>query len=239
MIAFVRLGLKIISATFGEDWAHFVGVAEKMQSFKMADTSIRLLSQFIMCQTRDVPRYHETKKSLNKGKQINSYWPIGQFWLPAATQDHMTPNSLDILRRGFLVIIPSLVLISQGFAEIWPNFLFGVFAADFDWLYRTNSFGNQKSLKKKLWGLLWRWCLPILEIFEKNWRGRSEKKFFLKIQNGGKSIEPDFDVIGYWTPVDPTVPHFFKLVIPFKSYIHIDPLVALECSNGRHETWWK
>ena len=39
--------------------------------------------------------------------------------------------------------IPSLVLISQRFAEILSNFLFGCFVANFDWLYQIKGFENQ------------------------------------------------------------------------------------------------
>ena len=41
---------------------------------------------------------------------------------------------------------------------------------------------------------------------------------------------------------NPIIPCFSKLVMRFKSYVqkytsNFDPLVALECSSGRHETW--
>ena len=93
--------------------------------------------------SQDIMRQKNHLKRPNKSRVIGR----NTFLLPAATpSDHMTPNYLDILRRGFRVITPSLVWISQGFAEILPNFLFGVFPAEFDWLYRTNGFENTKSI---------------------------------------------------------------------------------------------
>ena len=121
--------------------------------------------------------------------KANQSTVIGQntFLLPAATpSDHMTPNWLDILRRGFRVITPSLVLISQGFAEIWPNFLFGVFAAEFDWLYRTNGFENEKPLDNFCEGWSDDDVSQIWGRLDRNWRRSSEKTCFSVIQNGGR-----------------------------------------------------
>src|SRR4029434_4747915 len=43
--------------------------------------------------------------------------------------------------------IPSLMLISERFAEIRLHFLFGCFSAEFEWLYRTNGCEDQNCMK--------------------------------------------------------------------------------------------
>ena len=74
---FVRLGLKIIPATFVSDLTHFVGVGEKESFFMNSKWRPHQFGCYhkLSCVTHDVPRYHETKESPNKGKLINSYWP--------------------------------------------------------------------------------------------------------------------------------------------------------------------
>ena len=111
------LGLKIISAKFGEDLTTYVGRIEKKVFSVIQNGGRSCVKSMIMCHTWDVPRYHETHLiKANKSRVIGQNTCL----LPAATpSDHMTPNWLDILRREFRVIIPSLVLISQGFAEIY------------------------------------------------------------------------------------------------------------------------
>ena len=78
----------------GSDWTHFVGRVVK-KVFQLIQNDGRINSAII---TNDdgshtvVPRHHETKESLNKGKEINSYWP---------KQIFASCGQLDSLRRGF------------------------------------------------------------------------------------------------------------------------------------------
>ena len=109
-MSFVRLGLKIICAKFGEDWTHCRSSREffffhELGFYHKLSCDIHGMSQDIMRQ-----RNHLIK--------ANKSTVIGQntFLLPAATPNgHMTSNCLDILRKGFRVEILSLVLISQRF----------------------------------------------------------------------------------------------------------------------------
>ena len=151
MMAFVRLGLKMISAKFGENWKTFVGGVKKKRFFSHSKWRPHQFGCYhkLSCVTHWMS--HDIMRQRNHLIKANESTVIGQntFLHPAATpSDHMTPNWLGILRRGFRVILPSLVLISQGLAEIWPNFLFGCFVANFDWSYRTNGFENQKPFDK-------------------------------------------------------------------------------------------
>ena len=117
-------------------------------------TSIWRLPQ-VMCLTWDLQRYHETKESLNKVKQISSYWPktpkncFLQPLLVVTWHQFIWTSSEKGSESRYHVWCRFLRV-----AEIWPNFLLGCFAADFDWLYWTQtflttvSFLNQRKKKK-------------------------------------------------------------------------------------------
>ena len=132
----------------------------------MAAASSRLLSQVIMCNTWDVPRYHETKESFNKGKQTNNYWPKHIFASCGHAQWTHDTKLFGHLRRRFRVNIPSLVLISQRVAEILPNFLFGCFVANF---VLDKRFWKKKSLDNFSEGCSDDDVCQIWGRLEKNW----------------------------------------------------------------------
>ena len=151
----------------------------------MAAASIRLLSKMIMGHTWDVPRYHETKESLNKGKQINSYGPKHIFASCGHAQwshdtklighpqkrvlSHHTKFGVDVWR----------ICWDMTQLPVW------CLCSEFDWLYRTNGFENEKPLDNFCEGWSDDDVSQIWGRLDKNWRRSSKKTCFSVIQNGG------------------------------------------------------
>ena len=118
---------------------NFIGEVEKtLYSFKMAATSIRLVPQVNMCQTRDLLRYHETKESLKTNKSTvigqNTILPI-----VVPPRGHMTygiclMKLLANFHNSFHTIIHHIPCFSLTYSHI-SSFQFNIVLLDHSFLH--------------------------------------------------------------------------------------------------------